>query len=284
MKRVNGALRNPVRFVFVRRYFGPDRRKRDLAYDGPERRSAAKIREVPLGPPRKSADTSVPLVDEPVQSEERTEGTDGPVPLVEETHAPGPDQGDLAPAAAEDVAAPEAKVTLEADERVSALIEGHQRWLHTGGKDGTKAELTDSDLHGVNLAGVNLSSANLSGANLTDVDLSGANLAGADFRRGDLSNAVVNEANLGVARLRHGTLRFTQLEGANLRGADLAGADLRGAVLARADVEGALLLGANLRETDLSRSVGLVQAQIDRAVLDHTTRLPAGLRLPARDD
>jgi uncharacterized protein YjbI with pentapeptide repeats len=208
----------------------------------------------------------------------------GPVPLVEETHAPGPDQGDLAPAAAEDVAAPEAKVTLEADERVSALIEGHQRWLHTGGKDGTKAELTDSDLHGVNLAGVNLSSANLSGANLTDVDLSGANLAGADFRRGDLSNAVVNEANLGVARLRHGTLRFTQLEGANLRGADLAGADLRGAVLARADVEGALLLGANLRETDLSRSVGLVQAQIDRAVLDHTTRLPAGLRLPARDD
>ena len=41
LKRVNGALRNPVRFVFARRYFGPDRRKRELAHEGPERRRSA---------------------------------------------------------------------------------------------------------------------------------------------------------------------------------------------------------------------------------------------------
>ena len=214
----------------------------------------------------------------PVRSQEETAAT---VPLVEEPPAAGRAQAGSAHRAA---VAPKPKATEEVDDRVSLVIENHLRWLLTGGKDGARADFEDADLHGANLAGVNLSSANLRGVVLADADFSGANLAGADLRRGDLSSAVVKEADLGVARLRHGTLRFTQLEGANLRGADLAGADVCGAVLTRADVDGALMLGADLRETDLSRSVGLAQAQIDRAVLDHTTRLPRGLRLPKRDD
>ncbi|MGI8880720.1 MAG: pentapeptide repeat-containing protein, partial [Jatrophihabitans sp.] len=71
------------------------------------------------------------------------------------------------------------------------------------------------------------------------------------------------------------------LRGANLRGARLVGADLHDADLNRTDVTGADLRAADLRGADLTGCLFLVQAQVDAARGDGSTKLPAALRHPA---
>lgn len=71
------------------------------------------------------------------------------------------------------------------------------------------------------------------------------------------------------------------LRGANLRGAYLIGARLRGADLGRADLIGADLRGADLRGADLSDALFVTRFQIDAAIGDGRTRLPASLTPPA---
>jgi uncharacterized protein YjbI with pentapeptide repeats len=131
-----------------------------------------------------------------------------------------------------------------------------------------RADLIGADLSRADLIGANLSGANLSGANLSRADLIGANLSGANLIRADLSGADLIRADL---------------SGADLNGADLIEANLNGAYLIRADLiranlSGADLSGAYLRETKLSLSVNLTQAQIDSAITDELTELPDGLR------
>jgi Pentapeptide repeats (8 copies) len=75
-------------------------------------------------------------------------------------------------------------------------------------------------------------------------------------------------------------LRRADLRCANLRGAVLVGADLSGADLRLADVTGSDLRGADLRGADLSGALFLRQGQLESAVGDGRTRLPAGLRRP----
>ena len=84
------------------------------------------------------------------------------------------------------------------------------------------------------------------GADLRDVEAYGAVFSSASFAGADLSNA----SFVGV-----------HLQGANLRGARLSGTNLSGA------------------EMDAAR--GLSQAQLNQACGDASTRLPAGLRIPA---
>lgn len=93
-----------------------------------------------------------------------------------------------------------------------------------------------------------------------------AGARGRDHRGADLMGARLTNADL---------------TGANLRGALLVGADLRGADLTRADLTGADLRDADLRGADLSRSVFLIQSQLDAARGDARTRLPRGTRRPA---
>ena len=88
------------------------------------------------------------------------------------------------------------------------------------------------------------------GADLRGADLAGRDLAGADLRR---------------ASLRGSVLIGAILRDADLRGADLAGADLRGADLAGADLRAAIFLG---------------QPQVDSALGDDSTRLPADIGRP----
>lgn len=76
-------------------------------------------------------------------------------------------------------------------------------------------------------------------------------------------------------------LRGADLAAANLRGAMLVGADLRGADLRRADLTGADLRGADLRGADLGTALFVTQSQVDSAVGDGQTRLPAHLTRPA---
>jgi hypothetical protein len=74
------------------------------------------------------------------------------------------------------------------------------------------------------------------------------------------------------------SLRGANLRKADLRSENLRGADLYAANLAGADLTGADLQGSDLRSTDLSGAVGLTQDQLDSAIIDQRTLLPAYLK------
>ena len=63
---------------------------------------------------------------------------------------------------------------------INQIIEQHALWLDTGGKEGSRVNLTRA-----NLTRANLTRANLTHANLTRANLNGANLEGAS---GNLNN------------------------------------------------------------------------------------------------
>jgi hypothetical protein len=117
---------------------------------------------------------------------------------------------------------------------------------------------------------LDLSSVNLRGFNLSGIHLEGAFLRDADLQRALLVGAALDQATLMCAHLEH-----AQLERAHLKGADLQGADL-----AHAQLAGAILDCARLQRAKLDDALGLTQPQIDRALTDDTTRLPAGLQRP----
>lgn len=85
-------------------------------------------------------------------------------------------------------------------ENGDAVVEDHQKWLRTGGAEGSRADFSGADLH--------------------DCILAHVNLYGADLRGADLHGACLFSANLQKA----------DLTGANFHGADLYSADLRGAI------------------------------------------------------
>ncbi|MGW1892717.1 pentapeptide repeat-containing protein [Streptomyces sp. NPDC002004] len=103
------------------------------------------------------------------------------------------------------------------------------------------------------------------------------------LRAGDLVRAEVpgRRKNHRGADLMGARLRGADLRGATLRGACLIAADLRGADLRSADLIGADLRDADLRGADLTGSIFLVQAQLDAAKGDTTTKLPDGFARPA---
>jgi hypothetical protein len=75
------------------------------------------------------------------------------------------------------------------------ILREHGQWLGSGGKSGTKANLSGAHLSNrANLSGAYLMEANLSGANLIGADLSGANLSNADLNGADLRGAHVGRA------------------------------------------------------------------------------------------
>ncbi len=112
------------------------------------------------------------------------------------------------------------------------LVE-HQKWIDTGGNEGTRADLRN--------------------AILQEADLHGANLQSADMQNAKLSVADLMQTNLRLA---------------NLRDADLWMADMKGAIL-----QGTELQGANLAE-----ATNLTQEQINSAITDEKTVLPAKLK------
>lgn len=75
-------------------------------------------------------------------------------------------------------------------------------------------------------------------------------------------------------------LRRAGLADANLRGAHLIAADLRGVDLGLADLLGADLRDAKLHGANLSRSLFLTQPQLNAALGDADTKIPARLRHP----
>lgn len=82
-------------------------------------------------------------------------------------------------------------------------------------------DLSGSDLRGTDLRHVNLSYTDLSNTNLVGANLVGANLVGVNLVGANLSKANLSEANLKGAYLSH-----TDLSEANLKDAELSGAIL----------------------------------------------------------
>jgi uncharacterized protein YjbI with pentapeptide repeats len=73
----------------------------------------------------------------------------------------------------------------------------------------------------------------------------------------------------------HGAfLRRTDLSSASLKHANLTEADFTNAIFRGADFEGATLDGTILRGADLTGAKNLTLAQLRRAVVDATTKLP----------
>ena len=141
------------------------------------------------------------------------------------------------------------------------------------------------DLSGANLSAGLYRKGKLFGANLSGTDFRRSNMREADLHASNLSNADLSKTNLSKANLDQTNLTSAELAKAVLNGATLRAADLSGADLEKADLSGADLTDAVLRETKLTKTnletvQGLTQAQVDEALGDDTTDLPAGIRRP----
>jgi uncharacterized protein YjbI with pentapeptide repeats len=103
------------------------------------------------------------------------------------------------------------------------------------------------------------------------------------LRASGLVRAETGQTNqdLRGADLVGASLKGADLRGASLRGAYLIGADLRGADLRRADLTGADLRDADLSSADLTGSIFLIQSQLEAALGDAATKVPAPLTRPA---
>lgn len=118
---------------------------------------------------------------------------------------------------------------------------------------------------------------------LTNVDMgriSARNLmsAGTDFRglvfsRSDLSGGLFEGSDFTGDVFRGATLRSVTFRAANLTDTDFSEADVTGSVFQNADLSGA----------DLSTATGLTSAMLAGATTTGTTRLPAGITVPAAD-
>lgn len=83
------------------------------------------------------------------------------------------------------------------------ILENHERWTSSGGREGKRASLIKADLAGANLIGANLSYADLIEANLQQADLSGAKLGKANLYGANLSGAILTNADLFGANIRN---------------------------------------------------------------------------------
>ena len=84
------------------------------------------------------------------------------------------------------------------------ILDQHQLWIDSEGKQGALAHLLCENLKGANLRDADLRVATLSG-----VDLTGANLTKADLRNANLSGSNLSGANLSGADLHNAYLHGT---------------------------------------------------------------------------
>ena len=103
----------------------------------------------------------------------------------------------------------------------------------------------------------------LAGANLDNTCVKNGNLEGADF------------SNVHAVLM---CMSYANFKDVSFRGADLAGANLAHANLDGADFTGATLAITSFKGTDLTKTKGLTQEQLDSACSDADTKVPAGLK------
>jgi hypothetical protein len=167
---------------------------------------------------------------------------------------------------------------------------------HKGEARLPKAILNEMALSRVDFSSVDFSRATFQGANMKKSDLEESILVGADFRgtillRADLSDADMTAANLQGAILSDADLEDAILERATLgvcakpevdlgTGEQYSGSLWRAVECRGADFDGAVLRGTFVCGVDLTDVRGLTQEQINRAIGDESTKLPAHLKMP----
>ncbi len=104
----------------------------------------------------------------------------------------------------------------------------------------------------------------LSGADLTSQCVKHGNLEGANFERSKLVLMCMS---------------YADFRGASFRSADLSGANLAHAVLDGADFTNAVLSITSIKGTDLTRTRGLSQSQLDQACGDVATKVAATMKV-----
>ena len=134
------------------------------------------------------------------------------------------------------------------------ILDEHSNWLASGRRAGFRANLSRTDLRGVNLENRNLKWANLSSANLEKASLINTDLTKADLSKAKLIAADLHEAKLQEANLFSSNLERARLSWANLKKADLAYAKLKEANLIKANLKGARLAHTDFDNTNV-RSV-----------------------------
>lgn len=152
-------------------------------------------------------------------------------------------------------------------EELESILEAHEKWVATDGREGQRADLSETNLEGAELARRNLrkaifAKAKLVNANLGEAILMDADLCSADLRRATLRNAIMNRATLLDAHLQAADLRNAVLDEVNLREADLRAANLTQAHLSGADMSGTALRDASFLDANLRNVKGLLVEQL----------------------
>lgn len=171
----------------------------------------------------------------------------------------------------EDMMQAPACMVFIADQPLDAIIDRHDRWCRTCGRDGQPGIFSEVDFRcRPSLAGRFLSAlrapnaiffgVDRSGAHLKACDLSGADLRAAALRKADhagakLARADHREANLGPLTISDGRQLRADLTHVVARYADLRGVILRRARLIKTDLVGAKLDGADISDAETDAPV-----------------------------
>lgn len=131
------------------------------------------------------------------------------------------------------------------------------------GQPCSQLDLSQANLAGLDLAGMDFTAAVLSGANLA-----GAKLQGANFNQAILQGARLDAADLSGCQFTQATLDQASLAGTTLKGATLDGSNCHGANFAGADLTGVSLQGAQLSRAWLQQ-IQAPQLQADGADFSH---------------
>ncbi len=119
-------------------------------------------------------------------------------------------------------------------QQLQQILEAHQLWLRSNGKEGKRAELSGAAFNDPTLSPV-LECANFERAGLNGVAFGNSDLTDANFGRAELRRADFGEATLRRTNFREADLQNANLEGAkSLLSTQLAGADVAGAKLPQA--------------------------------------------------
>ncbi|CAK0768386.1 secreted effector protein PipB2 [Azospirillaceae bacterium] len=153
-----------------------------------------------------------------------------------------------------------------------AMVEKHEDWLQSSGKEGTRLDLDMVKIPAVDLvkrdlAGAQLRRCRIEGGSWTEIDLtmgdfaysnmSGlklmkSNLSGANLRRVVLLGSDLSDSFFDLFSMEKNEGWPTNLEGAVLRNANLSRTSFIGAILRHADISGCITQGIRLRDADLT--------------------------------
>jgi uncharacterized protein YjbI with pentapeptide repeats len=119
-------------------------------------------------------------------------------------------------------------------------------------RDNRVISLANADLSHTNLSGMNFYRSNLSSTNLNSANLSNANLSGANLSSVNLSEANLSGANLGNANLSNTNLDNVNFSYANLNNVNLSNVNLEYALLCKTVLSDATISNRNCKKLGIA--------------------------------